>query len=219
MKDDRSAESPALRLGVLYVASFFTIALLSGISQAYILRELSWQSRAISSVARSARQRSLDDSLSVRAMAMLAAADPRERAELEASLRNAIGSSEHDFPGTVRRGAAFWKTTEEDSKAVGLEHEAETHRRLATEAAESLLLLVQQNQSGIPLTAESAPLVRNIIAHEDARSRASGEAAQAIADEVGRSHPATRVVRVHSVRAGLGRARRRRASSWSTPRS
>jgi light-regulated signal transduction histidine kinase (bacteriophytochrome) len=56
MKNDRSEESPAQRLGVLYVASFFTIALLSGISQAYILGELSWQSRALSSIAHAAQQ-------------------------------------------------------------------------------------------------------------------------------------------------------------------
>ena len=56
MKNDRSDASPALRLGVLYVASFFTIALLTGISQVYVLRELSWQSMAIASVAHSSAE-------------------------------------------------------------------------------------------------------------------------------------------------------------------
>ena len=100
MKSDRSEEPPARRLGILYVASFCMIALLSGISQAFILRELSWQSRAISSVARSARQRSLDHSLSVFATAILAASEPGEREELERSLRNAIQLSRRESSGT-----------------------------------------------------------------------------------------------------------------------
>jgi len=184
MKSDRREESPARRLGILYVASFFTIAILSGISQAFILRELSWQSRAISSVAHFARQRSLDHSLSVFAMAILAASEPGERGELKGSLRNAIQLSQRESSGTSRPGAAHSASSKPDSKSSRLQREAETHRLSATQSAESLLSLIERNGSSSPRSAESGPLVRSIIAQEDAFSRASGEAAQASADEV-----------------------------------
>ena len=77
MKSDRREEPPARRLGILYVASFCMIALLSGISQTLILRELSWQTRAISSVAHAAKQQLPGDSLSVLATSILAASEPR----------------------------------------------------------------------------------------------------------------------------------------------
>ena len=86
-----------------------TIALLSGVSQAFILRELSWQSRAISSVAHSARQRSLDHSLSVFAMAIVAASEPGERGELEGSLRNAIQLSQRELSGYDSPGAGVFR--------------------------------------------------------------------------------------------------------------
>ncbi len=52
IKCDELAESPARRLGVLYVASFSVIVVISAFNQAFILRELSWQSRATSAVGR-----------------------------------------------------------------------------------------------------------------------------------------------------------------------
>jgi signal transduction histidine kinase len=177
MKKERSAESPARRLGILYVSSFFTIAVLLGVSQAFILRELSWQNSAIRSVAHSARQRPLDQSLSMLAMEILGTTEPGERRELEGSLRNAIQLSGRESSRGSRTGAP-------DSKSSQLQREAETHRLLATQSAESLLSLLGRNGSATPRSAESGPLVRNIIAEEDAFSRASGEAATAAADEV-----------------------------------
>jgi len=184
MKSERSEESPARRLGVLYVASFVMITLLSGISQAFILRELSGQSQAISSIARSARQRSLNHSLSVCAMALLAASESRERRELEDALRNAIQLSQREAPGTSRPDGASSRSSESDSKAVRLQREAETHRLSATQSAESLLALFERNRSATPPSTESGPLVRNIIAEEDAFGQAAAEVAQASADEV-----------------------------------
>jgi signal transduction histidine kinase len=81
MKTDRTGDAPARRLGMLYVASFFTIALLSGISQACILRELSWQRKAVAAVSHLARQRSLEHSWS-----MLTQEDSFSRAQGEAAL-------------------------------------------------------------------------------------------------------------------------------------
>jgi signal transduction histidine kinase len=184
MKNDRREEPPARRLGILYVTSFCTIALLSGISQAFILRELSWQSRAITSVAHSARQRSPDATLSVSAMATLAATEPEERKLLENSLRNAIQLSQRESSGTSHAGAGLSASSKTDSESSRLQRQAETHRQKATQSAEALLSLSERNGSASPRTAVSGPLVRTIMAEESAFSRASAEAAQATADEV-----------------------------------
>ena len=160
------------------------IALLSGVSQAFILSELSWQSRAISSVAHCARERSLNHPLSVSALAILAASDPGERAELQGSLRNAIQLSQREPSVPSRPGAAAAASSKGVSKSARLQQEAETHRFLASQSAESLLSLFERDGRVTPRSAESGPLVRSIIAEEEAFSRASGEAAQASADEV-----------------------------------
>jgi signal transduction histidine kinase len=193
MKSDRSEESPARRLGILYVVSFITIAVLSGISQAFILRELSLQSRAISSVAHSARQRSLDHSLSRLAMSILATSELGERALLLDSLRNAVLLSQRESSGTSGPGGAFSESSKPDSKSSRLQREAATHSLSATRSAESLLALFERDFSATPGAAETGPLVRSLIDEEDAISHASAEAAQASADEV-----AVRIRRIES---------------------
>jgi signal transduction histidine kinase len=182
MKRDRNEESPARRLGILYVASFFTIAILSGVSQAFILRELSWQSQAISSAAHSARQRSPDHSLGVFAMGLLGASEPQARDELEGSLRNAIQLSQRDSQGASRAGAAASASSDPESASARLHRQSETHRLAATQSALSLLALFERNRSASPPSAESKRLVRDIIAEEDAFIQAQAEAAQASAD-------------------------------------
>ncbi len=184
MKNDRVEESPARRLGILYVTSFFTIAFLSGISQAFILRELSWQSRAISSVAHSAGQRSRDHPLGVFAMAILAPSEPGEREERVGSLRNAIQLDQRESPDTYRPGAASTASGMPDSKSARLQREAETHRLSAIQSAESLVSLLERKGATTATTGEAVPLVRSIIAEEEALRKVSGEAAQAAADEV-----------------------------------
>jgi signal transduction histidine kinase len=193
MNSDRRQEPPARRLGILYVASFSMIALLSGISQAFILRELSAQSRAISSVARFARHRSPDDSLSVFATAILSASEPAECEELERSLQSAIQLNRRESSAMSPPVAASPAASEPDSKSAVFEWEAATHRQKATELAESLLLLVERNRSVTPRSAESGLLVRSIIAEENAFSRASADAARATASEV-----AARIQRIES---------------------
>jgi len=71
-----------------------------------------------------------------------------------------------------------------DSKSSRLQGEAETHRLAATQSAESLLSLLERNGLTAPRSGESEPLVRSIIAEEEAFRQASGEAAQAAADDV-----------------------------------
>jgi signal transduction histidine kinase len=198
MKSDRIEDSPARRLGILYVASFFMIVVLSGISHVFILTELSAQSRAISSVAHSARQRSLDHSLSMGAMAILAASEHEEREKLQRSLRNAIELSQHDSSDASRSGATLPDSNMPDSKPSRLQREAETHCLSAIQSAESLLSLVERNGSALPTSTESGPLVRSIIAEEDAFIRASSEAAQASADDV-----AARIQRIESFESQL----------------
>ena len=156
MKRDRREDPPAHRLGTLYVASFCMIALLSGISQAFILRELSWQSGAIYSVARSARHRSPDDSLSVLATAILAASEPAERQELEDSLRSTIQLNRHEGSAMSPPGGGPSRSSSPDSRSFALQREAEMHRQKAIESAESLLTFIERNRSVTPRTAESS---------------------------------------------------------------
>jgi signal transduction histidine kinase len=186
MKSDRRERSPARKLGMLYFASFCTIALLLGISQAFILRELSGQSRAISFVAHSARQRSRDHSLSVAAMAILTASEPKEHGELECALRDAIQLSRRESSGASQPGAAVSESgsSTPDSRSSGLLRKAEAHRLTAIQSAESLLSYIEQNGPASARSAECGRLVRRIIDQEDAFSRASGEAAQAATDGV-----------------------------------
>ena len=67
-QSERKRVSPANRLGILYVASFCSIVLISALSQTLILRELSWQSTAVVSVGRFATERWLDRPLSIAAL-------------------------------------------------------------------------------------------------------------------------------------------------------
>ena len=184
MKTPQIEEPPARRLGILYVTSFCTIALLSGVSQAFVLKELSFESRAISSVARLAGQWSLDHSLSVSAMAVLAATDAQEHEKHQGLLRQAIEQAQHETSGLSRRDAADVGSTERESTSSRLRREAEAHRLSATESAAALLSLIGKNRPASPPPTESTALVRSIFAEEEAARRLAGEATQATAGEV-----------------------------------
>ena len=194
MKRDRREEPPAHRLGILYVASFCMIALLSGISQAFILRELSWQSGAIYSVARSARHRSPDDSLSVLATAILAASEPAERQELEDSLRNAIQLNRHEGSAMSPPGGG-----PSSVKQPGLEvfSRCNGRPRRTVRRRSNQLNHCSLSSSGIGRRHRGprnpSRSCESIIAEEGAFSRASAEAAQATADVV-----AVRIQRIES---------------------
>jgi signal transduction histidine kinase len=184
MKSDCTEEPPARRLGILYVTSFCTIALLSGLSQVFVLRELSSESRAISSVARLAGQWSLDHSLSVLSMAVLAASDAWEREKQQAALRQVIEQRRPETSGFSRQDIPKVGSNERDSASSRLRREAETHRLSATESAAALLALIDKNRPALPPPTETAALVRDISAKEEAARRLAGEATQATADEV-----------------------------------
>ena len=91
-KSDGPVQSPARRLGVLYVASFSVIVVTSALNQAVVLRELAAQSRATSAVGRFAGDRSFGRPLSLAALSLVAARTPAERAETAESLRQAIAA-------------------------------------------------------------------------------------------------------------------------------
>ncbi len=175
------AKSPSRRLGVLYVASFSIIAVISAVNQAFALKELAWQSRATANASAVASDRALGRPLSLAALALLTATDPAERRELATSLRSAIQESSQGMPRTVSaRGrlesaGAHKRTTASDNQMLQL---SESHRLAATLSAETLLSLYDQNSAAPSQPAEAAPHVRRIIEEEEAASHALAEAAR-----------------------------------------
>ena len=183
IKSNRARESPATRLGVLYVASFCVVVLLSALSQAFILRELSWQSSAIVSVGRFTSERWLDRPLSLSALELMAAANS-SRGEREKSLRRAILESQQKAAGTTRPGdRSSASRLGPESKCSQLLQQAEIHRLSASRSAEALLALFERAGSAPPPLAESSARLGRIIADEEAAGRAVGEAAQASSKE------------------------------------
>jgi len=183
IKSNRARESPANRLGVLYVASFCVVVLLSALSQAFILRELSWQSSAIVSVGRFASERWLDRPLSLSALELMAA-ENSSRGECEKSLGRAILESQQKAAGTTRPGdRSSASRLGPESKCSQLLQQAEIHRLSASRSAEALLALFERAGSAPPPLAESSARLGRIIADEEAAGRAVGEAAQASSKE------------------------------------
>jgi signal transduction histidine kinase len=118
--------------------------------------------------------------LGVLATAVVAASEPRERKDLENSLREAIHASRLE-------GAATSPLVDSDkskSRDRGLVETAEAHRERAAQSAETLLALYQRKSPESPSKAEARPLVQSIIADENASSRAHADAMQAVADLV-----------------------------------
>ncbi len=184
IKSDGFGESPARRLGVLYVASFSVIVVISAFNQVLILRELSWQSGATSSVSRFTRDHSLGRPLSLAALAFLAADSPAERTRFAEPLRNAILESSQNAPGTSPGGDRPSRTREAfGSRCSQLMRQAQTHRLAAAESAQALLRLLEAEAPAPAAHAESARQVARIVSEEEAGSQAVGEAAQARAAE------------------------------------
>ncbi len=170
-------ESPARRLGILYIASFCMIALLSGISQLFILREMTWQGDAISAVGAFARGRSPARPLGVSALAALEAGDPAGRAGREGALREAIARGRREPP---------WAAKGSDTRAAsdGLEgrvspnlRRADKHRLAAIKAADALLALLTRAGPAAPPPAEVWPLALRVAAEEGSHGQAVADAA------------------------------------------
>jgi signal transduction histidine kinase len=181
-KGDNLAESPARRLGVLYVASFSVIVLISAVNQAFILRAIAWQSGATAAVGRVARDRSFDRPLSFAALALLATDTAGERGEMQESLRRAILESGQNTTGTAEPGDGR-SGAHRGLGARSMQHmqRAQTHRLAALQAAETLLSVLDGKGPALAQRAESRRHIDRIIREEEAENYALGEAAQASA--------------------------------------
>ncbi len=146
-KTERAKKSPARRIGALYFASFCMIALLSGFSQAFVLKELARQGEAMNSLGELTRWRALDHPLALSAMELLAAGSPAERAGLEDALRQAISQSQHESP-FVARADSSPPAAGSKLKSARLLEEAETHRASAAYSAEQLLAVLGLRRPG-----------------------------------------------------------------------
>ncbi|GAC1463098.1 MAG: hypothetical protein NVSMB9_00140 [Isosphaeraceae bacterium] len=174
IQDTAGREPPARRLGILYIVSLSAVALLSVLSQALILRELSSREGGLPSLT-AARQRSLERPLGTLALAFQTAAGPSERAGRLAALRNAVDEWEGVSSGSRQRDilpprAGPW----------GMENDrfwlrSEPHRRAAIEAARAIL-----SRSG---PADVSPLVQRVLEEEEAYRRAFVDALASTARE------------------------------------
>jgi len=183
LKRKGGAASPAYRLGILYLTSFCVIVLLSAISQAFILKELSWQCDAIASVGRLASDRWLDHLLSFSAMELTTAGE-HSRAEAEQSLRRAILESRRASLGTSQSGdQSFPFHLGMGSRASALLQQAKMHRASASQSAEGLLALYAQARPALPVQAEASALIRKMIDDEESAVRKVGDAVQDSARE------------------------------------
>jgi hypothetical protein len=141
---DRFVKSPARRLGVVYVASFSVIVVISALNQALVLREISWQCSATTAVGRFAAEGSLGGPLRLAALELVASDDPAGRGKLEESLRNAILESRQNARATTQAGFGRFEAREGlGAEASRLLHQAAMHRSAATKSAEDLLSLFE----------------------------------------------------------------------------
>src|SRR3954447_415862 len=132
-------ESPARRLEILYVASLIAVAILSAISQALIIRELSWQSGALSSIGRAARQHSLDRSMSLAALQIQAAGESKAGPDQIGALREAVRRQEVDAQDLLPERADGQGLSPSTPDLESRLRRALVHRRSAAESAKLLI--------------------------------------------------------------------------------
>lgn len=168
-------ESPARRLGVLYIASLTAITVLSAIGQTFILRELSFQSQAIRSMAVSAQKQAMGRSLSIPALAIQAASDHASRRQRIETFRETLNLWRDDeganAPEATVRG-------NRRPRAEGFEQwvkETEPHRRAAIEAGTALLAAIEADPEASPGSPTASSLVKTIVAEEEAAFQAVGD--------------------------------------------
>ncbi len=158
-------ESPARRLGIMYVASLCAVAALMTVSQSLILREISWQTSVLQDNGAAAHGLPSDRSLSLHCLSLLLSDNPAERRELMASLRSDLA-----------RYAVPWKPSTHTGRSAasphssGFEHaphfgEARAHLRAAIAAAEELLDALTDATSP---NVKAGAIVRRVLAEEAA---------------------------------------------------
>jgi len=168
-------ESPAQRLGTLYVASFVMIVVLSGFGQFFILRELSGQSNMASSVIQLVEEGSTERSLSLLALTLLSEQDTTRRAILLESFRKSLGHRRNETTtGPTSSGKrAVVEGANPDS--IRLLSDAEAHRVQAREAANRLLVILEKDSTVRSSSPEVEPLLRQILSEEEAATRTIAE--------------------------------------------
>lgn len=163
-------ESPARRLGIMYVASLTAIAMLTAVSQSLILRELSWQGRLLQVNGSAARRLRTERSLSLGALAIQGATDPIARREQRDALRETIARIEHDWQ--TRPSIASGRGPSHPAASVTTTPSLPLPLREAIEAAKELL---DASEHGSAPEIE-AGIVRRIAAAEEAFRRSIEDA-------------------------------------------
>lgn len=142
-------ESPARRLGILYLVSLSAISLLSVLNQGFVGRELRWQAKNLGEVVSLARAESLDQSLSHAALMLLASDDPDDQNRWLHALRDRAKHLAATSPVTPNPETAR-------------PSDDETNRDEALAAAEQLLARCDQAGLEALSSTELRSLVRQI---------------------------------------------------------
>jgi signal transduction histidine kinase len=132
------------------VVSLSAIAVLSAVSQSFILRELSCQAGTLHSIGHCVRQRPL----SLSALTIQAAEDPAARRERLESLGKAIGEYERKYISKAETDLLLQR--------------AEPHRLAAIRGAKALLAEFRREGAEGSRPRSTGPLVRDLIAAEEA---------------------------------------------------
>ncbi len=151
------------------------IALLSGFSQAFLFWEFNWQCEEMSGTGDIARQRLLDHSLSLAALAAQTADEPDQRVRATRMLEEAIRRTKQ----TATRDSNL-KTASRATSAAGaaLFAKAETHRQLSLGLADQLLVGLRKDTAGDEGRRNVQSLVRQLVAEQEAFDTASHEFAR-----------------------------------------
>jgi signal transduction histidine kinase len=180
-------ESPARRLGILYLASLSAVALLLALGQVYILKDLSWRNQALQSITQLAEHPAFDQSLSQAALSILATDDPSlSRAGIE-RLTKLIAQDSREQNGKSQPPPGQDIGGQRQTGSVPRSGVGGPHRSRAIAAAESLLADLREKGATSAPTAGRITLVRTIVSEESALRRAITEAMLALEKE-GTSH-------------------------------
>jgi signal transduction histidine kinase len=179
---DNEPESPAHRLEILYMYSMSAIIVLSTLSQAFILHELSWHSSQLRSISRLAGNSTIDRPLSLAALSMQAAGNADERREPLDTLQRALSRSRNDALPSPAMGASP-KVEKTERMTRSLFAPQEPHSKAAIRAAEELVATSNRDPSKAPPAGVVGPLVRTIVDEENLARQAASETVTRAGDD------------------------------------
>jgi signal transduction histidine kinase len=172
-------ESPAQRLGTLYIASFFMVVALAGLGQYFVLRELSRQSSVARSVVELVGGGSSERPLSLAALAAVAEEDAGKRRQILASLGQVLEQQRGGAPGAASPVDKIIETEGPGSESSRLLARAAAGRVAASQAADRLLALFNGEGLARPSSAETTPHLQAILDGEEVATRAVEELSRA----------------------------------------